>query len=448
MIITNKLFTIRTFPTQYSNFGSRAALKFLHSTSFLLTDTINNSINTTTINQTTQQVTDRINQIKWELYKEDYLNTPSETSNTSEVFPWLIDKEGKFIDLNSEVNLFEAINLVNNFIEKKYNNNDNLSDTKLTELLQPILDKGKVTVFELFNHVSNLYNNKNLKNELLESIKTDQSDNNTISETTSTHITKPLGEFGDMTLNEVIVQMKELKWDLILNSAKLTIHAAPLAMNLVGYGLIMKGYMSTVHNRAFPTNISPKELQALIKIRNRNLGLFSIFGAPLILICLRKTSLGLKDMTSIEINPTENQISSTISQQSSGIFLMISKFIEKIPNWLKWILRIIITSIVLLNLFGFNNSIEFLNNIYYIKLYAYISCSLIIIYHSLNIYLLHKFINNNIKISKVLPDFIINWLNEIKSISSNNDSFQYFKNSSYIQILIYLLIIFLINIIL
>jgi len=50
-----------------------------------------------------------------------------------------------------------------------------------------------------------------LKNELLESIKTDQSDNNTISETTSTHITKPLGEFGDMTLNEVIVQMKELK---------------------------------------------------------------------------------------------------------------------------------------------------------------------------------------------------------------------------------------------
>jgi len=103
-------------------------------------------------------------------------------------------------------------------------------------------------------------------------------------------------------------------------------------MNLVGYGLIMKGYMSTVHNRAFPTNISPKELQALIKIRNRNLGLFSIFGAPLILICLRKTSLGLKDMTSIEINPTENQISSTISQQSSGIFLMISKFIEKIPN--------------------------------------------------------------------------------------------------------------------
>lgn len=51
---------------------------------------------------------------------------------------------------------------------------------------------------------------------------------------------------------------------------------------------------------------------------------------------------------------------------------------------------------------------------------------------------MHRFNNNNIIISDVLPNFIINWLNNIKIISSNKDSLNYFKNSCYIQILIYL----------
>ena len=51
---------------------------------------------------------------------------------------------------------------------------------------------------------------------------------------------------------------------------------------------------------------------------------------------------------------------------------------------------------------------------------------------------MHRFNNNNIIISDILPNFIINWLNNIKIISSNKDSLNYFKNSCYIQILIYL----------
>jgi hypothetical protein len=127
---------------------------------------------------------------------------------------------------------------------------------------------------------------------------------------------------------------------------------------------------------------------------------------------------------------------------------MLSNLNNKLPSWVKWILRLIVISIILLNLLGFNSLIDVLSNIFYIKLYTYLTCSLVILYQILNIYLLHRFINKNINISPVLPDFIINWLKDLETISSNNDSSQYFKNSCYIQIFIYLSIIFLISFIL
>jgi hypothetical protein len=127
---------------------------------------------------------------------------------------------------------------------------------------------------------------------------------------------------------------------------------------------------------------------------------------------------------------------------------MLSNLNNKLPSWVKWILRLIVISIILLNLLGFNSLIDVLSNIFYIKLYTYLTCSLVILYQILNIYLLHRFINKNINILPVLPDFIINWLKDLETISSNNDSSQYFKNSCYIQIFIFLSIIFLISFIL
>ena len=79
------------------------------------------------------------------------------------------------------------------------------------------------------------------------------------------------------------------------------------------------------------------------------------------------------------------------------------------------------------------------------KLFAYLTCSLIILYQIFNIYFLHRFISKNIKISPVLPNFIINWLKDLETISSNKECYQYFKDSCYIQILIYLLTIILIS---
>ena len=76
-------------------------------------------------------------------------------------------------------------------------------------------------------------------------------------------------------------------------------------------------------------------------------------------------------------------------------------------------------------------------------MFSYITCSLLIIYQFLNLYLLHKFSNNNIKIPEVLPDFLINWLKDFKIICSNKESINVIKKTYYIEISIYLVILIL-----
>jgi hypothetical protein len=154
----------------------------------------------------------------------------SESTTISESFPWLIDKEGNFIDLASKVNLFDSITLISNFLvaeRKKYNIN-NVPKIKLLEMLKPLQDKENVTIYELYVHVSDLYRKGSLKENLLEPITSNTTNNNETIANYSLNESKPLGNYGDITLNEVVTQIRDLKWDLVLNSAKFTIHAAPM----------------------------------------------------------------------------------------------------------------------------------------------------------------------------------------------------------------------------
>ena len=109
--------------------------------------------------------------------------------------------------------------------------------------------------------------------------------------------------------------------------------------------------------------------------------------------------------------------------------------------------NLLLLSIIVIKLLGFS-ILDFLNNTYYLKLYLYVSCSLIIMYQLLNIYLLHKFSKQNVQIPKVLPEFIINWLNEFNVISSSVESIKEFKKTYYKEISLYLLIIIIITLML
>lgn len=127
----------------------------------------------------------------------------------------------------------------------------------------------------------------------------------------------------------------------------------------------MRSYLKLVHNKPFPANLPSDQLEIQRKLKNQNLAIFGFMGvAPLMLICLRGTALGFKDMASIGITPNNTN-----------------------------------NSLVTNNL---NNSSLFFNY------FAYFLCSLAIFYQILIIILLRKFINKNIAIFSVLPDFIIN----------------------------------------
>ena len=82
----------------------------------------------------------------------------------------------------------------------------------------------------------------------------------------------------------------------------------------------------------------------------------------------------------------------------------------------------------------------------YLNIFVYISTSLVIFYEILNLYFLNRFINKNMKISVVLPQFIINWLKQLEEAASNDLTIKIVKEICYMHISIYSVIIILITI--
>ena len=61
--------------------------------------------------------------------------------------------------------------------------------------------------------------------------------------------------------------------------------------------------------------------------------------------------------------------------------------------------------------------------------------------------MLYLFSTKKIKISEVLPDFVINWLKQIELVSTRAEYITEFKNSCYREIVIYLIIVIVFTII-
>jgi len=93
---------------------------------------------------------------------------------------------------------------------------------------------------------------------------------------------------------------------------------------------------------------------------------------------------------------------------------------------------------LILFLTGISGFSAFLIKVYNLKVVYYIIFSLIICYHLLSLYLLHKFLNKNIKILEVLPEFLIKWLKEIEMMSTTEVEIKEFKTNCYLEITVYL----------
>ena len=201
--------------------------------------------------------------------------------------------------------------------------------------------------------------------------------------------------------------------------------------------------MKLVHNRDYDPHID-RNIQ--FKIRNRQLYCFLILGAPLVIFSMKKSGLVFKDM--ITINPTL-PTATTISQAQTVLpvntgnsFLMfIGNLSKKIPTSLKFILRFFFLCLIVIKLFGFNTNLEMFFNLYYLKIYIYTLSSLFIFFELLNLYLVHKFSQQNISISPVLPNFLLKWLSEFKIICKSEKGIQVFKQMCYKQIGLYISIL-------
>ena len=115
--------------------------------------------------------------------------------------------------------------------------------------------------------------------------------------------------------------------------------------------------------------------------------------------------------------------------EKSSLFMILGNLYKKIPNWLKFLFKLLLLIIVVIKLLGFSNIFDFLTNMYYLKLYVYIAYVIVNICQILNLYLLHKFINKTIKISDMLQEFIIDWLKDLEVISRNKVHIKNFKNT-------------------
>lgn len=136
--------------------------------------------------------------------------------------------------------------------------------------------------------------------------------------------------------------MKNSQFSTKFNDVRVTVLAVPAIANIVSYSLIMMTYMNHVYNSRYPAHLDSVSLKAHKLLRNHNFAVFSFIGAPMIMMLLKKTSLGLKDVATITsssetLNPSG--LTDDVNLNKTGFFLFLSNFNKKLseicPKWVK-----------------------------------------------------------------------------------------------------------------
>lgn len=436
---------------KYKFKNNKLSGKSIHSSAVLLSESNNISAVLRDYQSIRNERISNLEVVKYESRAPD-LNVGVEgvfnESSMEESFSWFYDENGNKILFNKSVGLLDCVKYITIFLEKKYGvDSQTISQIKLSELIKPFEKNPEMTLLELYNHVGRTYNeNKDLiVKEMESSVDLNKDDLILKSEVLKD---KPLGELGEVTFNQGIVYLRELKWESIIHNVNVGIHVVPAVVNFIGFGFVLKQYMNHVHNQPYihPVGSQLRIIEADLK--RRRLGVFLFFGAPLILASLKLSSVSIGDMISLDVNKNFESTRESSNLNTSGIFLILSNLNKNIPSWLKVFLRLIMISVLILKLLGFSIFTDILLNSYNLKIYSIISCSFGISYQLLSIYLIHKFSTTKVNIPEVLPEFIIKWLKSLEMLSSDKNIVKNTKNSCYIDITIYITICVIISLIL
>lgn len=363
-----------------------------------------------------------------------------------------------------EINEDEALAKVKNII-KIFNDKGQKSDAKWEDfkknLEQQVLPGKEVDIENLSLSDMNSINETFIKNkeDIVDTFKK----------------AKPLGELGEITLNEILEKGNEVLSPLG-NISKISTEIGGVFTGISLF-FMYKGVVRLFDSLAFkeyPKNLSSENLIDYKKLRARELRTFMIFGAPFIvgsLYQIKQISFPANIKVGIVDEPTNGTSSGITSSAGAektnaedlirGIGL-ISFIKNKLPNWLKYILLITISfiSLVYISKFeefisspaggGFNgiNSI-LLNNSIYVKLFfvlGSISSFSMILYYILSIFLFIKFSQDKNPVEEQkplshLPQFIQDWIKLLKKMSKYEDNGYFIQ--FYLRLIILFLLIFL-----
>jgi hypothetical protein len=459
----------------YSNLGSN----FIHTSAILYSEKVHNKVDINDL------LTEKVNDLQLVKYndtvdKEGVELKDLNLSSYKEVFPWFVEGEGgsqKDIDFNKPIRLFDSVKLIYNYLEKRHNIDKNfLSEVTISKLIEPLKYNGEITVKEFFTHItkelkSGEYQDlikkahMNMCDDLNLNIKAEDINTNLINSVPKLPISnvEPLGQLGNTTINQVVAGVTDLKLNLLLNHSNVSLSVLPLAFNSISYTLILRSYLTHIHNRPYDPNLSANARRLQEIVRRRHLLGFVLIGAPLTLLSIRQAGLGLKDILSVEIKSDgllnsvgeASNLQTTVSEENNSndkinsLFLLLSNINKKIPNWIKLFFKLLFGGIVVLKLLGISviSVMTGVDSTFYLRSIVYTISILSITYQLLNLYFLYRFSQNNIKISEILPEFIIKWLKEFEIMCESKESLKSFKTECYIQISLYIVIIIIVTLI-
>lgn len=232
---------------------------------------------------------------------------------------------------------------------------------------------------------------------------------------------KPLGEFGDITLNDLATKAIELGEPLYKYGQEhiKDIHMATSVVSvLFVYKTLVRLYIKTAYGKDF--SIKDINLLDFKSTRSKEVFAFMVLGAPIIagaISFIGSTAISKKLLVEVDLNNNTLSVADATTTTSSLFFIKMPKIVKKILTYLffiflfkfiLWVLdykNTVISNIIPIKAF-----------IIVAKIFIFISI-LMIFYYIWSIFLIKKFIDGNkILIYEFYPKPIKNRILELKKL--------------------------------
>lgn len=111
----------------------------------------------------------------------------------------------------------------------------------------------------------------------------------------------PLGNLGDKTINDVLLDLKNLNWDIIFNNAKLSVNLIKFGTLALSYGITVRTFYKLDSRFKCPSHYNSVQKANWLRAKQNRFFLFSVICAPVIVCALNISSLHMKDVLNVEV---------------------------------------------------------------------------------------------------------------------------------------------------